>query len=71
MSISQRAGRRVVTVSDDGVGFDTTTPRKPSSLGLAGLRERASLALGRIDIDSRPGAGTRVHARIPVPEPSE
>ena len=60
----------ILDVRDDGVGFDPAAPRHPGSLGLAGLRERASLALGRVDIDSRPGGGTRVHARIPVPEGS-
>jgi PAS domain S-box-containing protein len=54
-------------VHDDGVGFDTAAPRKAGSLGLAGLRERAQLAQGTVDIESRPGAGTRVRAHIPVP----
>jgi signal transduction histidine kinase len=54
-------------VQDDGVGFDTTAPRKEGSLGLAGLRERAQLAQGTVEIESSPGAGTRVRAHIPVP----
>jgi PAS domain S-box-containing protein len=53
-------------VIDDGVGFRTDAPRKLNSLGLAGLRERARLLKGTISIDSGPGRGTRVEARIPV-----
>jgi signal transduction histidine kinase len=55
-------------VRDDGIGFDTAAPRKAGSLGLAGLRERAHLAMGTVDIESRPGEGTRVKAVIPVRE---
>ena len=55
-------------VQDDGVGFDLSAPRKPDSLGLAGLRERAQLAQGTVDIRSSPGEGTRVRADIPVPQ---
>jgi len=68
VALERTADAVILDVRDDGVGFDTAAPRNPGSLGLAGLRERASLALGRVDIASRPGAGTHVHARIPVPE---
>jgi PAS domain S-box-containing protein len=54
-------------VRDDGIGFDPEAPRKPGSLGLAGLRERAQLAMGTVEIHSAPGAGARVKAVIPVP----
>ena len=57
-----------VGVQDDGVGFRPADPRKPQSLGLVGLRERAQLMHGEVRIDSSPGHGTRVEARIPVQE---
>jgi PAS domain S-box-containing protein len=57
----------VLAVRDDGRGFDTAAPRRPTSLGLMGLRERAQLLGGTIAIDSAPGAGTRIEVRIPVP----
>ena len=53
-------------VQDDGIGFRTGAPRKPQSLGLVGLRERAQLLRGEVRVESAPGAGTRVEARIPV-----
>ena len=63
----QRSGDLLMLrVQDDGVGFRTDDPRKPHSLGLAGLRERTHLLRGEITVESRPGAGTCVRARIPL-----
>lgn len=63
-----REGEQVVLeVCDDGCGFDPQAARKPDSLGLMGLRERAHLLEGMVRIESQPGQGTRVQARIPVP----
>jgi PAS domain S-box-containing protein len=62
-----RSGEQVVlAVVDDGVGFETGTAPAPTSLGLAGLRERARLLRGSIRVLSEPGQGTRVEARIPL-----
>ena len=64
-----RTGQSVMLeVRDNGQGFSTAAPRKPHSLGLMGLRERAQLLKGTVAIDSRPGKGTRVQVRIPVQE---
>lgn len=48
-------------VSDDGRGFDLD--RGEPGLGVAGMRERALLVGGRLEIDSEPAAGTRVRLR--------
>jgi signal transduction histidine kinase len=56
-----------VRVTDNGIGFDTAASRKPNSLGLAGLRERAQLVKGTVSIQSEPGQGTTVDAFIPLP----
>ena len=55
-----------LAVHDNRRGFDTAAPRKPQSLGLAGVRERGQMLKGTVSI-SAPGSGTRVEARIPVP----
>ncbi len=54
-------------VSDDGCGFDPLphAAQAQHGLGLAGMRERAALAGGRTEVDSRPGAGTTVTVTIP------
>ena len=63
-----REGREIVlAVQDDGRGFDPQAARTPQSLGLIGLRERAQLLEGTVRVDSAPGRGTRIEARIPAP----
>jgi len=61
-------GHLIVEVGDRGPGFDVDRAlAKRDSLGLAGLVERVHLAGGRIEIYSRVGQGTRIHAELPVP----
>lgn len=52
-----------VEVVDDGVGFDPEETRH-GHFGLVGVREQADLAGARLDIASRPGAGTRVRVEV-------
>lgn len=62
--------RVVVTVSDDGRGFDP--PRSPAELaasghfGLAGIRERALLIGGQLDVNAAPRRGTRIEVAVPT-----
>jgi signal transduction histidine kinase len=59
-----------VSVQDDGDGF--TPPATPDELtssghfGLVGMQERVRLLGGRFEVESQPGAGTRIVARFPV-----
>jgi signal transduction histidine kinase len=53
-------------VQDDGCGFLSDGARKPHSLGLMGLRERAHLLGGSVDISSAKGKGTTVEVSIPL-----
>jgi PAS domain S-box-containing protein len=65
VELKEEGNRLLLRVQDDGIGFRPSAPRKPQSLGLVGLRERAQLMRGELRVDSSPGAGTRVEARIP------
>jgi two-component system, NarL family, sensor histidine kinase UhpB len=57
-------------VSDNGSGFAFAQEGK--GLGIDGMRERALLVGGRIQIDSRPGRGTTVRLEVPaVPAPAQ
>jgi len=62
--------RVVVSVRDDGMGFDFDTVRmsraRRPSLGLAGMKERAALVGGEVSIQSSPGQGTLVEAKLPL-----
>ena len=59
-------GRLVVHVADEGAGFDPTAVDEAASGGLAGMRERAGLAGGTLEVTSEPGAGTRVTLSLPA-----
>jgi signal transduction histidine kinase len=57
-----------LVIRDDGAGFDSTAAmRKRSGLGLHGMHERVALLGGSVEIESRPGQGTMIRARIHVP----
>jgi signal transduction histidine kinase len=56
-----------VEISDRGKGFDTDAAlAKHNSIGLAGLAERVHLAGGTLELFSRAGQGTRIHAEFPL-----
>lgn len=55
-----------VSVVDNGRGFDIKNLDQRKSLGIAGMRERASLAGGRLEIISQIGVGTEVLLKLPV-----
>lgn len=68
VAIGSLPGQIALSVRDNGRGFVTGMPRKPQSLGLMGLHERAQLLNGHVSIDSAPGQGTRVDVTIPLSE---
>lgn len=59
-----------LTIEDDGPGFDAEAMsagrRDGRGLGVAGMRERLALIGGRLEIESAPGAGTTLFARVPL-----
>jgi len=57
------AGAVELRVQDDGAGFK---PGNSGRLGLRGMRERAALLGGSVEVGSEPGAGTTITAHIPV-----
>ncbi len=55
-----------LTVSDDGVGFDTNRSlHEQGGLGLLSMKERVALVDGILDVQSAKGRGTRVCAWVP------
>jgi signal transduction histidine kinase len=63
-TVAREGGAIVVTVRDDGAGFDPTAAT--SGFGLVGMRERAELLDGTLQIDSAPGQGTTVTVTLPA-----
>lgn len=69
VAIQQRPGGPVVvTIHDDGRGFDPVTVRRnrPSSSGLVSMTERAATVGGTLKIDSRAGVGTTITLTLPM-----
>jgi signal transduction histidine kinase len=58
VAIGQRGGRRVVTVADDGIGFEHETVA--SGQGLENMKLRAEAIEGRLNLHSAPGRGTAI-----------
>lgn len=73
--LADRSRLRLV-VADQGVGFDladlyarqsSEEPVKPEGFGLGGMRDRAELFGGRLELWSEPGEGTVVTVELPIP----
>ncbi|RJX30462.1 MAG: PAS domain S-box protein [Desulfarculus sp.] len=62
-------GRLELSVVDNGAGFAAERLSEREGLGIAGMRERASLAGGELSLRSRPGQGTEVILRLPLDQP--
>lgn len=64
VTVRGEAGRLVLEVVDDGIGFDQEAPRDPSSFGLRGLRGLVAEFNGTLEVRSSPGEGTTVHMEV-------
>jgi signal transduction histidine kinase len=65
--LQKQRDRLVLLIRDNGRGFDQADPVLSQSLGLMGMRERAIILGGQVNISSAPGKGTTVTAWIPFP----
>ena len=61
-------GYLLAEVSDRGRGFDVRQRTRKGHLGLTGMRERAELLGGRLELESGRGSGTKVRAFLPLTE---
>jgi len=63
VDVRRETGRILLSVQDDGSGFD---PQRVRGLGLMGMEERVRHLGGTFEIDSQPGRGTRVNVALPM-----
>jgi signal transduction histidine kinase len=61
--VRQEPAKIVLSVEDDGHGFDA---RRVRGLGLVGMEERVNHLGGAFEVESRPGSGTRVAVELPI-----
>jgi PAS domain S-box-containing protein len=64
--LKTRDGLLTLAVVDDGQGFESQHLSESEGLGVAGMRERATLAGGALEVHSEPQKGTRVYFKVPI-----
>ena len=67
VSINLRSEEKSIglSITDDGVGFDPATISS-ERFGIRGMRERARIFGGDLQVDSTPGKGTTIKASFPL-----
>ncbi len=71
VTLREHGGERILTVSDNGSGFDPavlSAQLARGHVGVASQRLRLETLGGRLELIARPDGGTRAIARLPVPE---
>jgi two-component system, NarL family, sensor histidine kinase UhpB len=68
VSLEAEGGAVTAVISDDGAGFDVAAEMDGGGLGLFGMQERGAYVGGTVQIESKPGRGTRVRVTIPTVE---
>jgi two-component system, NarL family, sensor histidine kinase NreB len=62
-------GRFMVVIEDNGIGFIPSQVCPTDRLGLFGMRERAEMVGGQIQVCSAPGKGTKIIVEVPYADP--
>jgi signal transduction histidine kinase len=70
LSLKREGSELVLTISDDGIGFDVTQitgiEESGRGAGLFSMKERVRLLGGSCTVQSQPGQGTTLTARVPL-----
>jgi PAS domain S-box-containing protein len=66
ISLKLSDGRLQLAISDNGKGLSSEDLLNPKSLGLLGMKERATMLKGNVQIKGTPGRGTTVRLEIPI-----
>src|SRR5210317_1260685 len=59
-------GILTLEVADNGLGFNSLDLSDSEGLGVAGMRERAALVNGTLEVYSQPKNGTQVYFKVPI-----
>jgi signal transduction histidine kinase len=66
VQLSKEANKILLTVEDDGIGFDSATLKQARGMGWSNIQNRVEFLKGQVDVDSKIGTGTSVHIEITV-----
>jgi PAS domain S-box-containing protein len=66
VTLAREPTEAILTINDDGVGFNVDEVVHTPALGIVGMRERAVLLGAQIHIESAPGDGSTISLRIPL-----
>ncbi len=68
ITLSYMGDEVALDVFDDGIGFDMDGPTTAAGggFGLHGMRQRVARVAGSVAIESEPGHGTAISARVPA-----
>jgi signal transduction histidine kinase len=59
-------GNLLLSIEDDGVGFDAEAVKGRGGLGLVSMEERARLVHGTLSIETQPAHGARISLTVPL-----
>jgi two-component system sensor histidine kinase UhpB len=66
VNLEKRDEQLLLTIQDDGIGFDQEKIAVKKTLGIVGMRERTAMMGGSYEISSTPGKGTTVIVHVPL-----
>jgi two-component system, NarL family, sensor histidine kinase UhpB len=69
IALTAQDGWLQLTVADDGIGVAASALQRAGSFGLLGLRERAHMLGGEVEVGARQERGTRLQVRLPMQPP--
>lgn len=65
ISLKQQDGELLLSIADNGKGFDVSKIGYKKTLGLLGMKERSLMLGGKYEIKSAPGKGTTIFIMVP------
>lgn len=69
--LEEKSNRLELEIQDDGQGFDPENETGVGHYGLLGMRERARLVGGTLEIESGTRRGTRIRLAVPIPKETD
>jgi len=63
--IQRKKEKIILTIEDDGIGFEPAMAQDTEHLGIFGIQERVEMLGGSLNIESQPNQGTTIYIEVP------